>query len=79
MFEVPGSNVKTVHIDEDTVRGKQAPRYEYHPGDSDSASSSKETAEDSNETEASDGDASSTGNSEDIAVEQSAAAANAKI
>lgn len=77
MFEVPGSNVKTVHIDEDTVRGKQAPRYEYHTEDSDSASSGKETTGDSNETEAPEGET-STGNSEDIAVEQSAAA-NAKI
>jgi hypothetical protein len=79
MFEVPGSNVKAVHIDEDTVRGKQTPRYEYHAEESDSGSSSKEeTAEDSSQTEGASEGETSTGNSEDIAVEQSAAA-KAKI
>ena len=79
MFEVPGSNVKTVHIDEDTVLGKQPPRYEYHTdSDSSSSSSSKETAKDSDQTETPGSDQTSTGSSEDLAVEQSAAA-KAKI
>ena len=81
MFEVPGSNVKTVHIDEDTVRGKQAPRYEYHTeSDSGSSGSKEETADggESEQTGAQEGDSSSTGNSDDVAVEQSAAA-KAKI
>ncbi len=73
MFEVPGSNVKSVHIDEDTVLGKQAPCYKYHT-DSDSSSGSKETAENSDQTGAPEGGTVS----EDIAVEQSAAA-KAKI
>ena len=34
MFEVPGSNVKAVHIEEATVRGGETPRYEYHEGES---------------------------------------------
>ena len=34
MFEVPGSNVKAVHIEEATVRGGATPRYEYHEGES---------------------------------------------
>lgn len=79
MFDVPGSNVKAVHIDEDTVRGKRAPRYEYHT-DSDTSSSKETGEEDSDQSEAPDGGGgeTSTGNSEDIAVEQSAAA-KAKI
>ena len=73
MFEVPGSNVKTVHIEEDTVRGKHAPRYEYHSDSDDS--NSKETAEDSDETGAPEGDVESVSSgSEDVALEQSAAA-----
>ena len=34
MFEVPGSDVKAVHIEEATVRGGETPRYEYHKGES---------------------------------------------
>ena len=78
MFEVPGSNVKIVHIDEDTVLGKQPPRYEYHTDSDSSSSSSKENAKDSDQTGTPEGDQTSTGNSEDMAVEQSAAA-KAKI
>ena len=72
MFEVPGSNVKTVHIEEDTVRGKEAPRYEYH---ADNDSNSKDTAEDSDETGAPEGSEESvSGGSDDVALEQSTAA-----
>lgn len=35
MFEVPGSDVKTVNINEDCVRGNAQPEYIRHEADSD--------------------------------------------
>lgn len=75
MFEVPGSNVKSIHIDEDAVLGKQAPRYEYHSDSDSSSTSNKETAENSDQTGASEGETSS----EDVAAVEQSAAAKAKI
>lgn len=70
MFEVPGSNVKTINFEEDTVRGNQAPHYEYHEDGDDG---SEETVVKEDENGAPDGETVSAG-SDDVALEQSAAA-----
>ena len=74
MFETPGSKVKTVHIEEDTVIGKHPPRYEYHAKDEDSSNEQEEGSKDTETPE----DDSTAGGSEDVAFEQSTAA-KAKI
>lgn len=44
MFEVPGSDVKTVHINEDCVRGNSQPEYIRHDADGVTADASSATA-----------------------------------
>ena len=68
MFIVPGSQIKTVNIEEDTVRGKQLPRYEYHE---------EEERDDSGERDETEDSASSDSNRQEevgVALEQSTAA-----
>ena len=52
MFVVPGSTVKAVNIDEETVRGKQQPRYEYleEEGEGEGSDELAETEDLSNES-----------------------------
>ena len=74
MFEVPGSNVKSVHIEEDTVLGKHAPRYEYHEeGDARDDGEEGEGEEDSNEIGSQEREGATTRSVEVAAVEQSTA------
>ena len=40
MFEVPGSNITTVYIEEEMVRGNSTPRYEYSDREQNSSVSS---------------------------------------
>ena len=49
MYEVPGSNIKTVHVDSDTVQGKTPPHYNYHSNTDDSKNEQKREAGDQKE------------------------------
>ena len=49
MYEVPGSNIKTVHVDSDTVQGKTPPHYNYHSNTDDSNNEQKREAGDQKE------------------------------
>ena len=71
MFEVPGSKVKAVHIEEDTVRGKESPRYEYHEEEEEGEGSTSDDRQDGGEEEVRSQEG---GRSEDVAVAQSSAA-----
>lgn len=43
MFEVPGSNVKNVHITADCVRGNCPPEFHYHADDKAADAANNET------------------------------------
>lgn len=43
MFEVPGSNVKSVYIDDDCVKGLSSAKYERHSDEKVDASSTEDT------------------------------------
>ena len=51
MFIVPGSQIKTVNIEEDTVRHKQQPRYEYHEEEGRGSSGERDEGEDSSSSD----------------------------
>lgn len=71
MFEVPGSNVKAVHIEAATVRGEETPRYEYH--EEECNDNREEGDMDSDEAATQEGTTGG-GSSEDVALEQTTAA-----